>query len=364
MASNTTVGQAICPLIESEIPRRIVSTLSTVSLYYFKPIALSFDIIGHIICFVAFYKQSKLDHLYSFQFYEVVSKCLDTVGAFINLTCFQWFTSVVSAPDAWYKKVYSLAWFSATFGVPLYDITTNIKLFVALGMTVDRLCALGKPVWYRSLDRRKWEDLIIGGAVVTAVLIHLHEFKYNKVETVIASRAFKVVQDTGYTSSMPVQILVFTRLVILLTAMVALMICGGCLIVQYKRSHDKTVAMFMTIGNDQAKEKAMRQSERTLFILTIFKSCQITNEFLIKMLHTGLSTWKSGFRECEMPLFISVRHIEVTLVNSLDFYVMLVVDKKFRDMIRHVLPWKTMEVHPSDSAEGAKRPGNAERNRR
>lgn len=328
----------------SETNRQIVSAFGTITLFYFKPVVLLLDLFGHVFCFIALYKQRKSDKTYSFQFYEAMSKCLDTFGGFINLIFYQWFINIATSPDAWYKKVYGIAWFSAAFGVAFYDITTCIKLFVALGMTMDRLYALANPLGYKCLNRKKWEGITIGGSVGISILIHIYELNYYKAEYVESLGVYRVVQNAGYTSQVIVQFLVVLRIAVYIAAMLALTACGIKVIILYKKKNDKAAAMIIDSTSDQAKSKVRRQNEQTLFLLTIFKSFQITTEFLFKIIHTALSGWKIGFQACEAPLFISVRHMVVTLINSLDFYVMMYVSRQFRDMMKRTICWKKNNV--------------------
>lgn len=70
-------------------------------------------------------------------------------------------------------------------------------------------------------------------------------------------------------------------------------------IIELYKKRNKNTASIILRSNEPAKEKARRETEKVLIILTIFKSVQISNEFFIKLMHSCLNTFKTGFNTCD-----------------------------------------------------------------
>lgn len=248
---------------------------------------------------------------------------------------------------------------SAKFGIMVYDVTTNIKLFVTIAMTLDRFFALAKPMTYQNLNRFRWEFAAISLAVIVSILINVYGFFSNDVKRVENSNLYMLAQNNQVFSSTLYQSLVYLRTGIFIAALLLLMGCNAKIIDLYKK-RNKSAASIILRGNEPAKEKARRETEKVLIILTIFKSVQIWNEFVIKILHSCLNTFRTGFSTCEGALFVPIRYVEVTVMNSSDFYVMFLVNKRFRKTIRRALPEllarsccaDQIDIHASGTAVG------------
>lgn len=91
---NTT---STCALLAAESTKSFITNFSTIVTFWFKPSFLALDFFGHLLCFIGFYKESGRNRSFSFQFYEIGAKCLDTFGAFFNLFFNQWFSGRRSA---------------------------------------------------------------------------------------------------------------------------------------------------------------------------------------------------------------------------------------------------------------------------
>lgn len=100
---------------------------------------------------------------------------------------------------------------SAKFGILTYDITTNIKLFVTIAMTLDRLFALGKPMKYQNLNTTRWEFLSLSLAVGVSILINLYGFFSNDVKPLENSGLYILAQNNKIFTSTLYQSLIYFR---------------------------------------------------------------------------------------------------------------------------------------------------------
>lgn len=324
----------ICALLAPEPTKSLIAKFYTFSLLGFKPTLLSVDLFGHLLCFVGFYKESRKNRLYSFQCYEIAAKCLDALAALFSLfvLCFVGTPLSIGDGSVWYKSSYTLMYMSAKFGITAYDIATNIKLFVTIAMTLDRFFAMTKPMKYQNLNRFRWEFAALSLAGGMAILINSYGFYTNQVKKIENSEFYVIVQNVELVSSTTYRSLVFLRTGIFLMSLIISIGCNAKIIAVHK-NRNKNVALIILGQDDPAKINARRETEKTLLTLTIFQSVQILNEFFIKILHSCLDTFLTGFVACEGRLFTTVRYVEVTLINSMDFYVMIFVNRQFRQMI-------------------------------
>lgn len=309
--------------------------------FWFKPCSGGLDLLGHVLCFLAFYKESKKNHLYSFQFYEVAAKCFDTLAWFIQLLLLRLAGGTPSAPNGegvdWFRSSYVCMYIAAKTWGSIVDLSNSMKLFVTLFMTLDRFFALMKPLKYKNLNRMKWESAALIVAAIMSILINIYSFFNWDVQKVENSSFYMLVSNKNFTSSDLYAVCGFLRNGVFIAAVIILIGCSAQILVMQKKRNKKAADITLG-GNDPRKEKARKATEKILLILTIFKSVQISNEFFMKILYSMLNTFKTGWSSCEAVLLLAIRYVEVTFINSLDFYLMILVNKQFRMMIKKALP--------------------------
>lgn len=325
-----------CLLLADDYSRQTVTNIAYAAFFIVKPICLILDFIGHCLCFLAYYKESKSNGLYSFQLYDAIAKAADTLSAFLLLATFKWSSGTDYEGVEWFQKNYVLMWYSAHMAIAFNDMTTTIKLLISLAMTIDRMISIGLPTRYKEMNRKLWEAGTVTFSVVIGIGASIFMCFYYVV--IWDGDRYKIVGDQDFRVSAIATVLVNFRNVLWGVGLIALVATGFLVVYLYHKRMVKVATMTGAQAGDK-KEKMRRAAEKTLFLLTIYHSAQAANEITILTAQTLLA-FRNGFATCEGRLYSPLRNIEIALINASDFYIMVSLNKAFRQMIRKGLPFR------------------------
>lgn len=334
------MSNSTCPILDTDYKIHVIESIGYIAYFWVWPICLAFDFAGHTICFIAFYKESKNNGVYSFQFYDAVAKAADTCSAFLLLATLFWFCGLSYPGAQWFESNYALMWYAAHLAIPLNDMTTTIALLISLFMTLDRAISIGLPFKYKNLNRKLWEGLSVSVSVLLGVSCSLFVCPYFSVEKPANNTLYSLTFRGDYVSGPVATGFAHLRNVLWILGLISLVGTGFSVVFLYHRNTMK-VADMTSVDNRSSQKK--RKIENVLFMLTVYYSFQIINEMTILMTHTFLGQL-DGFQTCAGRLFTPLRAMEIAFVNGSDFYVMLILSKSFREMIKRSLTGKTSPV--------------------
>lgn len=346
LLSFVVMSNSSCPLFLTASSRQAVKNVGYAAYLYIWPTCLFLDIIGHCLCFVAFYKESKKNGVYAFQFYDAVAKAADTFSAFLNLASWKWFASFEYWGVDWFQRNYALMWYTAHVAIPFNDMTTTISVLISLAMTIDRAFSIGIPFRYKKLNKKWWQIGAVLFAVVVGAAINLYTCFIFAVQQ--ASDRYVVVFNAPFALGPAATALTYLKILLWIGSLAAVTISGFTLVYLYHMRTSK-VASMTTAHTDDDRESRRRAAEKTLFMLTTYSTIQTANVMGVLTAHSLLAL-VDGFSTCGQKLFGPLRAIEVSLVNGSDFYVLLLISPAFRKMIRNALPCKRESDHGNSSA--------------
>jgi hypothetical protein len=300
-------------------------------------------IFGHFFLLLACIKQTKQEAAYLYQLFLAVCRILEIMSFTILSLAFNRWAGLDNEGASWYRSRHWLMWFAAHLNIPLVNGLINTCLFLSVFMSTDRLFALAAPFAYRRISNKRNKLFIFIFCLLLGFLIVAFDLFRFKINFDQENKLYTLTSNDAYIKSKLATILANIRNGILIFAVLCLIVCNIANIILYRKKvidGMKTHAVNNAVANEtkesiqkQERSRKRKEIEKALILLTICQS--ILNALSISFLASFfvLAYLAPEFVNCKGLLMAPILDASLQISTLLDFYLPLLISKKFRLMI-------------------------------
>lgn len=329
--TNFTFQDANC-----DIDGSFAQAAKTCANYFVTPLYFFLSLSGRLISLLAIYEKSKTEEAYLYQIFVLTSESLEIVAYTGYVILMKWLSGAGGSNILWFRRRYGCMWYTAHATPVVNNIFITCTELLTLAMAIDRCVALMKPILYRKLEHRKIQ-------CVTLILC----FFLSLGSSVIFGFVLDIVldKDGGYSitenpAMRTATVQKFFQIQLAFKIILTLLLVTGnfVLLKAYNSAHLNRIKLF---GQSQAWNEAV-DSWKTLFKMTI---CQSVCNTLVELVRIGfkIAYWflPAYILGCILTPLVDMF---MELMDILEFYLILAIDKKFRYMVikkmKELMKWK------------------------
>lgn len=302
---------------------------------------ITFGLSGYITLLVSFYKQAKQEPAYAYQVFLTVSKTFEILFFSLFIIGYKWASGAEHEGWSWYRRNYILMFFAAYIGCPVFNAMIISSIYCAVAMTTDRVLCLSKPFIYNNLNHKRHQIISAVVCFSIGLLTNLFEIKHltlekSSIEINGTWDGFYLIKyDEVYLSYPVVRGLNHFRTSVRLIGIVALISLNIVMVIIFHK-HAKEVG-HMVAGDEQRQKRAA--ANKALLILTVYQSCLIAVNQIAQMIVFG---WQI-FNICWIIILAPFVDGFVQFSDTIEFFVLITLNKRLRNTILGVLPQSIRE---------------------
>src|SRR4051794_37869424 len=103
------------------------------------PILCIFGLIGQSLLLIAFYKQTRQEKAYWYQFLLTVSEIGVIISRVFYVITIYWLSGVQDLGANWFMSCFGCMWITAHFAFPIENMLETTSLFLAIAICADRI---------------------------------------------------------------------------------------------------------------------------------------------------------------------------------------------------------------------------------
>lgn len=295
------------------------------------PLYFVIGLVGHGLLSWALYVQSKTQPAYLYQVYLAFFK---TLQVFTSSLYYLSLYSVYIAPPlrALVFKNYGFMWFAAHLATQLSYAVITTSLLLSVAMACDRILALNKPLVYQNLNHKRHQAVALFFSILLSFSASIFDcFRSNVVEiTAKGIKYFMPQQNTDFINSTSATVLAGCRIFLQAASLIALFVLSAVLCYLYRTRYVKPKARMF----EAAEVANERKKEKTLMMMTILECVLNTIGMSFLMTNYIIKYGFPDFYTCISQPLTSLLDITIMIVSVADFYLVLVISKKFRSMLK------------------------------
>lgn len=292
------------------------------------PINICLGLFGHVLFLIIFLRQWKHESAFGYQVYCALSELINVIGlnAFIY-TNFHWSGFWRTGVD-WFTKSYVMMWWTAHLAIPVMHMAVTNALLASLSMAIERVLAMAVPLNYSGFNHKAHQ--LLAFFICSSVSITTSIFDGFRMKLENENGVYKMVFNLEFSNSTFANFSAQLRNAIRVLGVLALIVSNLVMVHFYK----KRLQQVTHAGQNQQKDKARRNQEKTLLLLTIIQSIlTVVKIFGEVALLTGIYAlpWfiSCGYLELVAPIIDSL----IQIADILQFVATLTVSKHLRRMV-------------------------------
>ncbi len=310
-------------------------------------VAVPIGFIGNILSIVALAKQLKSNQAYLYQI-NVIGNDLVALLFFVVATTGGWGLGVWvnKAPEAIQRSKFLVTFFFLAF--PLFGCVTISGMINLVGVSVDRLYALHKPIKYKKLkNKKRWATFLWILAVGIALVTSIHNMFQMKTVFNETTSMYRLEYDYEFNSRHIVVAMEYLRLAVRLTCIVLVFVMAILLSKKYAEMKKKQVTLNSGESSTQANSESINEKSLTKLLLGQAVLVLIGNlpvcVSLFFVYGLGIDLWSPLGWVTDM-----IAQVAYTLTCSINFVVYIAMSKQFRKAVISIFTRKDLNaVGPS-----------------
>lgn len=261
--TNSTNGSSDCSWSHSASDIAAFISYNVVMPFHFV-----FGLFSYSLAFVSFYKKAKEEKAFGYQIIVTISESIEVITFAIYVALFYWLSGAENGEGAiWFRSSYGCMWFAAHFSFPLVNIFISLSMFLAVATAVDRAFALGKPLVYKQINRRRHHAIACTLCLIIAISSTVFDcFRF--YPSLGWDGLYKFMLDKSFIFSLPAITLSHLRNAIRMAAAFALNLFNGAMIILYRRYISEVSQMTST----NSSESKRRHEQQQILLLAVFES--------------------------------------------------------------------------------------------
>lgn len=179
----------------------------TATLSFYDTVTL----LGHILFFVALFKEARKDPAFKYLMYSIASQTIEIIimsvfhltGYLTQLDISKSIEEQEERNGLAYRKIYSFMFFRTYVVTCLLHICITLPLYLSISMAADRLFILTNSARYHGINHKKHRSIALICSISISVLANIHylfHYKMQKMKTK-ASVWYNTVPNMEYLQS-------------------------------------------------------------------------------------------------------------------------------------------------------------------
>lgn len=314
--------------------------------------------IGHVVCLIALVKEAKKEGAYAYQIFVAISQIFESIFYVLYVLSNRWWSGIEFSSAVWYQDTYFLMWYSAHLAATLQHTFITISLLLTVAVAIDRFLALYVPHSYRCWNHKWHRVLAIAVSVVLGISSTLfiywrYDIDENEDET---EGAYSLVSNSEHTSNPLFKAMSHVRNVLRMIGLLLLISCNTANWMLFKHRVLRVGPAEpgpSTEGHSSTMRQRKMEAEKTLFLLAAVESTMTSVAMSAITAYFWALFTNPGFSKCIGPLMLPIVDCVMHLSSSSKCYVVLLLDARFRRMIRRVFTGGSSDTSGNTPAQGA-----------
>lgn len=306
--------------------------------YAILPLYFIVSISSHILCLLAYHRQSKKEHAYLTQIFITIS---ETVQIFTTTICvaFQGLWHFGNGPG-WFLSCYPCIAYLAYCAGAFENVSITITLFLTLAMAADRLYAIWRPHLYKSRHHKRDHITAAVVSLIFGVLINVYQIF--QAEVGVDDDGHYTVVLVAPKSSRTVATLLSAfaqlRVAVRLLATICL-ICFNLLLLHfYNQRSRKVQQMAQSSSGSASQRKKKEEEEKTLLLLSVIQSLYVSvgmtlHGCMVLLIYSIPTFFSCGYRIMSPAIEIVFQTGDIVV-----FITMMITRPHYRKMILAGVP--------------------------
>lgn len=299
------------------------------------PLNFIFGLGGHFIFLYVCYREKNKEKAYCYQILLIISEILELItgGLYNFITAFYGLAGAErkGAAADWISSKYFIIWYYAVLSSPLMSIFVNLCLLLSTCIAMDRVLALAKPYSYKSYNHTIHQIVAFCISLLLSIFSNVIDC-FRKTAGQVAPGVYHVANNALTIDNSIVDNFHQLRNLVPGIGLVILLVCNVVIIYMYRARKVKVGTMTTT---NPAREAARKENEKTLLILTAFQSVFSFFTVVFNISYRLLFYFLPSFATCGSYLMVPIQHCGYLITYGFDFYIMLLVSKRFRKLLKN-----------------------------
>ncbi len=301
-------------------------------------VVYSFGLIGNVLSLLAFKKQSAASHSYYHQLSIIVSDTLNIILDMFGQCGYVYLNVWDGTAPAFIQRTPLLLFFTLCYS--LADMAATASLIIMVGMCLDRLYALYKPMKYAAWPQKRMAVALFVLAYTVGSLTNLQEALNKQIVWEENRDSYTFIQDhTIRTHPIAVFMSQFQSILCIIL-MAGLLVC--ILLISRKYTSLMKDAIHPTTGRENSRPVNEKTLTRLLLAQSGLVVVGMTSTITFRVYYKILAIpW------CE-PLGMILEQTDAVLAGiqeSANFLIYIGISRKFRQAVRAVVQRKELESH-------------------